>query len=96
MLVGRPPFETANLEQTYAYVGAPLFIAWTTLALTCLQPLCAPSRKIRSNDYTFPAEVPLSTHARSLIRWLLQPRPSTCPNLFYIFYTRDADTGPSC
>jgi hypothetical protein len=33
--------------------------------------------KIRNNDYSFPAEVPVSSHARSLIRWLLQPRPGT-------------------
>ncbi len=49
LLVGKPPFQTKDVKQTY--------------------------KRIRANDYSFPADCALSNGAVSLIRHLLKAEP---------------------
>jgi polo-like kinase 1 len=51
LLVGRPPFESDTVDETY--------------------------RRIRSNQYDFPKQIPVSNEAKTLIKHMLDPNPRT-------------------
>lgn len=55
LVIGKPPFETADVKSTY--------------------------KKIRENDYAFPAEPKISAEAKDLITRILRTVPSTRPSL---------------
>lgn len=55
LIIGKPPFETADVKSTY--------------------------KKIRENDYAFPAEPKISAEAKDLITRILRTVPSTRPSL---------------
>lgn len=51
LLLGRPPFESDTVDETY--------------------------RRIKSNQYDFPKQIPLSAEGKQLIKILLDPNPKT-------------------
>lgn len=76
LLIGKPPFETKTVEETYSRIRVSHhFVEF----LACFA--VPDSIRFQANNYSFPADKPISTEARELITKLLQPQPEKRPKI---------------
>jgi len=72
LLVGKPPFQTNDVEETYQFVSPSFFVL---LFQSRINEHNAFGRKIKDNNYSFPDNVVVSTLAKDLITTLLHTNP---------------------
>lgn len=75
LVVGRPPFQTKEVEEIYKCVH-PLFVLGSDLKST--------NRRIRANDYGFPADRAISENSKELVQLILAQDPVMRPTLHEI------------
>ena len=73
LVVGRPPFQTQDVKEIYEYVHAGTITVYTT------DPNVI--RRIRENQYEFPTDRTVSSHARQLVSQILTTDPQQRPTL---------------
>ena len=78
LLIGKPPFETKTVEETYGRIRVRVFPVFFIFSFGFLH-------LDQQNNYSFPQDKPISNEAKELIKKLLHPSPAMRPKIEEIF-----------